>query len=110
MNGTPRTLAVATDAQGRRTDTWLQASTDRTAWKAHNHTTYDTTGRITRITARAGQGDTDNTIVVDLSYCYAAGTIPGTCTTGTTADRSTIQWMKDDVSGATTAYTYVGTG
>lgn len=108
--GGARTLAVATDAQGRRTDTWLQANTDRTRWKAHNHTTYDTSGRITRVTSRAGEGDHDNTIVMDLSYCYTANTTPGTCTASTSNDRSKIQWTKDNITGATTAYTYDAAG
>ncbi|HSN36193.1 MAG TPA: hypothetical protein VLT34_07580 [Arthrobacter sp.] len=47
-NGAPKTLAVATDDRGRRTDTWLQASADRSTWMAHTHTDYDRTGRITR--------------------------------------------------------------
>lgn len=108
--GGTRTLAVATDAQGRRTDTWLQASTDHTRWKAHNHTTYDTTGRITRVTSRAGEGDHDNTIVMDLAYCYTANTTPGNCTTSTSNDRNKVQWTKDNVSGATTSYTYDAAG
>jgi RHS repeat-associated protein len=105
-NGTPQTLAVATDDRGRRTDTWLQASADRTTWAAHTHTGYDRTGRVTRVLAEQGTGDASNSNVVDLTYCYSAGSTAPTCPTTTTADRSKIQWVKNNLSGAVTAYTY----
>ncbi|MHA7175168.1 RHS repeat domain-containing protein [Arthrobacter sp. Sr24] len=69
----PKTLAFATDDRGRRTDTWMQANPALTTWKAHTHTDYDTTGRVTRAIANSGNGDTDNTVVMDQSYCYSAG-------------------------------------
>ena len=78
-NGTPQTLAVATDDRGRRTDTWLQASADRTTWAAHTHTDYDRTGRVTRVLAEQGTGDASNSNVVDLTYCYSAGSTAPTC-------------------------------
>jgi RHS repeat-associated protein len=106
IEGVQKTLAVATDNRGRRTDTWLQASPSRTQWKAHTHTDYDTTGRVTRIVSKAGEGDTDNTTVVDLSYCYAAGSVAPACSTATTADRSKIRWMKNNLTGAVTTYSY----
>lgn len=105
-NGAPKTLAVATDDRGRRTDTWLQANADRSTWMAHTHTDYDRTGRITRVIAEQGQGNADNTDVVDLTYCYSAGSTAPTCPTTTTADRSKIQWVKNNLTGAVTAYTY----
>ncbi|MCI9872814.1 RHS repeat domain-containing protein [Arthrobacter humicola] len=105
-NGTPQTLAVATDDRGRRTDTWLQASADRTTWAAHTHTDYDRTGRVTRVLAEQGTGDASNSNVVDLTYCYSAGSTAPTCPSTTTADRSKIQWVKNNLTGAVTAYTY----
>ncbi|WP_432246120.1 RHS repeat domain-containing protein (plasmid) [Arthrobacter sp. G.S.26] len=110
IDGVQKTLAVATDDRGRRTDTWLQASPARTAWKAKSHTDYDRSGRVTRVTAKSGEGDTDNTTVMDLSYCYAAGSTAPTCSTTATADRSKIQWVKDNLSGAVTTYTYDAAG
>jgi RHS repeat-associated protein len=106
LYGEPQTLAVATDDRGRRTDTWLQANADRTAWAAHTHTDYDRTGRISRVIAEQGSGDTDNTTVVDLTYCYSAGSTAPTCPTTTTADRSKIQWVMNNLTGSVTKYTY----
>jgi RHS repeat-associated protein len=106
LYGEPQTLAVATDDRGRRTDTWLQANADRTAWAAHTHTDYDRTGRISRVTAAQGTGDTDNTTVVDLTYCYSAGSTAPSCPTTTTADRAKIQWVKNNLTGAVSKYTY----
>lgn len=106
IQGVQKTLAVATDNRGRRTDTWLQASPSRTQWKAHTHTDYDTTGRVTRVVSKSGEGDTNNTTVVDLSYCYAAGSTAPSCSTATADDRSKIRWMKNNLTGAVTTYTY----
>ncbi len=108
--GNPQTLAFATDDQGRRTDTWLQANGDRTTWAAHTKTAYDTTGRVTRVTAEEGPSNTSNTPVMDLTYCYSAGSTAPTCPTTPAQDRSKIQWVKDNLTGAVTAYTYDGAG
>ncbi len=108
--GTPQTLAFATDDRGRRTDTWLQANPDRTTWAAHTKTEYDTTGRVTRVIGEQGSGNTSNTKVVDLSYCYSAGSTAPTCPTTAAQDRSKIQWVKDNLTGAVTNYTYDGAG
>jgi RHS repeat-associated protein len=105
-SGQQKTLAVATDDRGRRTDTWLQATPSRTQWKAHTHTDYDRTGRVSRVIAKSGEGDTDNTTVMDLTYCYSAGSTAPTCPTTASADRSKIQWVKNNLTGAVTAYTY----
>ncbi|WP_155855684.1 RHS repeat domain-containing protein [Arthrobacter sp. 9MFCol3.1] len=105
-NGTPQTLAVATDDRGRRTDTWLQASADRTTWAAHTHTDYDRSGRVTHVLAEQGSGDASNSNVVDLTYCYSAGSTAPTCPSTASADRSKIQWVKNNLSGAVTAYSY----
>jgi RHS repeat-associated protein len=105
-SGQQKTLAVATDDRGRRTDTWLQATPSRTQWKAHTHTDYDRTGRVSRVIAKSGEGDTDNTTVMDLTYCYSAGSTAPSCPTTASADRSKIQWVKNNLTGAVTAYTY----
>ena len=43
---------------------------------------------------------------MELTYCHAAGSPAPTCPSTTTADRSKIQWVKDNLTGAVTAYTY----
>jgi len=108
--GSPQTLAFATDDRGRRTDTWLQANGDRTQWAAHTKTEYDTTGRVTRVIGQQGSGNASNTPVMDLSYCYSAGSTAPTCPTTATQDRSKIQWVKDNLTSAVTNYTYNGAG
>ena len=84
----------------------MDANTNHTTWAAHSHTDYDTTGRVSRTTAQVGTGDTDNRPVMDLTYCHAAGSTAPTCPSTATADRSNIQWVKDNLTGAVTAYTY----
>ena len=106
LYGVEKTLAFATDDRGRRTDTWMEASRDRTVWAARTHTDYDTSGRVTRTTAYTGPNNTNNTLVMDLSYCYTSGTTAPNCTANPAADRSKIQWVKDNLTGAVTAYTY----
>lgn len=108
--GKPQTVAFATDDRGRRTDTWLQANPSRTTWAAHTKTEYDTTGRVTRVTGEQGTGNTSNTPVMDMSYCYSAGSTAPTCPTTSAQDRSKIQWAKDNITGAVTNYTYDGAG
>ena len=105
-NGVEKTLAFGVDDRGRRTDSWMQSSKDRTVWAAHTHTDYDTAGKITRVTAQTGPNNTDNTPVMDLTYCYTAGTTAPTCTPNPASDRTKVQWVKDNLSGAISSYTY----
>jgi RHS repeat-associated protein len=105
-SGDVKVLAFGVDDKGRRTDSWLQTNGDRTSWAAHTHTDYDFSGKVTRVTAQTGPGNADNTPVMDLSYCYTAGTTAPNCTANATADRSKVQWIKDNLSGAVSAYTY----
>ncbi|WP_186760546.1 RHS repeat-associated core domain-containing protein [Arthrobacter alpinus] len=107
-NGGNHVLAFATDDRGRRTDTWMDTNPAHTTWAAHTHTDYDTTGRVTRTTAQVGTGDSDNRPVMDISYCHAAGSVAPTCPTNTSADRANIQWVKDNLTGSVTAYSYDG--
>ncbi|MBG6218920.1 RHS repeat-associated protein [Arthrobacter sp. CAN_A6] len=102
--GAQKTVNFATDDRGRRTDTWLDSDPSNTTWAAHTRNSYDTTGRITRVLAEQ-QNEFGTFPVVDLSYCYNAGTT-GTCATTTASDRTKIQRVTDNISGAVTAYTY----
>lgn len=105
-NGGPHVLAFATDDRGRRTDSWMDSNVDHTTWAAHTHTDYDTSGRVVGVTAEEGEGDADNTTVMDLTYCYAAGATSPTCPSTASADRSKLRWVKDNLTGAATTYTY----
>lgn len=107
-DGIRGTTKFAVDAQGRRTDTWMRANDGTARWAAHTHTDYDTNGRPTRVLGErrsAGSATSPITTVVDLTYCYAVSTYP-TCSTTPSADRSLVQWRRDNLTGQLTTYTY----
>lgn len=103
-------LRFTVDDQGRRTGTYLQADAALTTWAARSLTTYDASGRVTRVTADSGPS-TGN--VVNTSYCYAAGTLPGgihtTCAPSASNDRDKVRWSKDR-SGKGMVYIYDTSG
>lgn len=105
INATDQVLGFATDNRGRRTDTWLQTNGSRTSWAAHTHNDYDTSSRVSRTIAETGPATTPTT-TMDVSYCYNSATPAPTCSTGTTTDRTKLQWSKDNLTGQVTAYTY----
>ena len=104
--GGTQTLLFAVDSQGRRTDTWLQANADHSTWAAHQHTTYDSSGRVLTLTADAGSGDASYTRIVNLTYCYNTSSAAPPCGTGASTDREKLQWKKDNITGALTTYSY----
>ena len=107
LNGEEKTLKIATDDRGRRTDVWMDYQPNGDWWAAHTHTDYDNTGRVKRVKSTEGFGATE-TVVSDLSYCYTFGSTPaaGCSTTDATKDRSKIQWVQNATDGSATAYTY----
>jgi YD repeat-containing protein len=107
---TPEVLTFQTDAQGRRTDEWLNASASNTVWGAHVHTSYDTSGRVTEVTAQEGSGDSSNRTIYDVSYCYNAGSAAPSCAAGTSTDHSKLQWQRNNLTGQVTSYAYDGNG
>ena len=77
---------------------------------ARNLVTYDDSGRVVRVTADVGPA-TDYDRVVDITYCYTAGTTPaGGCTTSAAGDRDKLVWQKDNLTGKATTYDYDGAG
>ncbi|MBS2938515.1 RHS repeat-associated core domain-containing protein [Nocardioides sp. J2M5] len=109
-------LRFTVDNQGRRTGAYLQADAALTTWAGRTLTTYDGSGRVTRVTADTGPTSAN---IIDISYCYAAGTAPTTnpggtpgaaCTTSTANDRDKLVWKKDNLTGQTTTYTYDTSG
>lgn len=100
----------ANDANGRRTDTWLASNATHTAWAAHTHTDYDSSGRVQNVLGRRGPA-TSPTTVINQTTCYAAGAIAPACDRASaTADRTKIRWISDAVSGETTTYSYDNAG
>ncbi|TAM67838.1 MAG: hypothetical protein EPN48_12550 [Microbacteriaceae bacterium] len=112
-NGSFQYLYYTTDDQGRRTDTYLQSDPTKVFWLGHTHYDYDTSGRVTRVSAetQANADPANKATVFDTSYCYNAGSAAPTCSTTTTSDRSQLQWSKDNLTGGlTTSYAYDGSG
>ncbi|MDB6427455.1 hypothetical protein [Curtobacterium sp. 20TX0008] len=102
--GTAKQLYKTDSNSGRRTDTWMNAvpnadsTKDPETWEARQHVEYDKSGKITRIQA---WGDEDRSKpIVDVTYCYVAGTTPGgSCDADTAKDRDKLQWSKDNTTG-----------
>jgi RHS repeat-associated protein len=101
--GAPTVFATS---NGGRSDVWLQSNSAHTTWAAHEHFSYDSTGRLTAVLGENGPA-TAPTMVENETLCYAAGTAPQSCTgTPATADRSNLQSSYESVSGETHTYTY----
>lgn len=107
--GTARAaMRFTTDEKGRRTNTYLAANSAVTTWAARSTNHYDDSGRVTRVVADRGNGTPS---VIDVTYCYTAGTTPASgCTTNPANDRGKLEWKKDNVSNATVTYTYDDSG
>ena len=109
-NNTTETIHFVTDPNGRRTDTYVDANADNSAWASRTHTDYDSSGRIQETQGWTGPSSSSNQRIYDLYYCYNAGTTSPSCGTTSTNDRSKIQWVTDNQSGQSTAYTYDTSG
>lgn len=100
------TTQFANDADGKRTDVWLQSNADHSAWQAHEHFSYDSSGRMSAVKGENGPA-TGPTTVENETICYATGVAPTSCSSAaTTADRSNVQSTYESVSGQTNTYTY----
>jgi RHS repeat-associated protein len=93
------------DANGRRTDAWLQSDTGHTAWAAHEHLSYDASGRVIGALGQNGPATTPVT-ALNETLCYSAGAIAPACPTTSTLDRSNVAWLSDTVTGETATFTY----
>jgi len=93
------------DANGRRTDAWLQSDTGHTAWAAHEHLSYDASGRMIGALGQNGPA-TAPVNALNETLCYSAGAIAPACPTTSTLDRSNVAWLSDTVTGETATFTY----
>jgi len=93
------------DANGRRTDAWLQSNTLHTGWAAHEHLSYDASGRVIGALGQNGPA-TAPVNVVNETLCYSSGAIAPACPSTPTLDRSNVAWLSDTVTGETATYTY----
>lgn len=113
-DGAFQTTRYATDAQGRRTDTWLQSTNpDNSTHAGHEVTSYDTSGRVKQLTATTNDNSGTPSgidVVFDMVYCYNTASAAPTCGTGATTDRDKLQWTKNNVTNQVTAYKYDTSG
>ena len=105
QNGHTETTVFANDADGRRTDAWLQSNAAHTVWAAHEQFTYDTSGRIKTVLGQNGPATSPAT-VVDETQCYTVNSTAPTCSPATKDDRTDVQSVHDNVTGETTVYSY----
>jgi RHS repeat-associated protein len=105
QNGSSLATYFAYDASDRRTDEWLQANSTHSTWAAHQHFSYDSSGRVTAAVGQNGPA-TAPVDVLNQTVCYSAGSTAPTCPSTATSDRSNVAWVRDSVSGQTTTYTY----
>lgn len=105
QNGHTETTVFHNDADGRRTDAWLQSNATHTVWAAHEQFTYDLSGRIKTVLGQNGPA-TSPTTVVNETQCYSVNSTAPNCSTATGDDRSNVQSVFDSVTGETTSYSY----
>lgn len=102
-----------TDPNGRRTDVWLQSTSNTTgstannAWAAHINYSYDSSNRVTGITADRGPASSP-VAQMNVTYSFDPSTTGTTCqpTPPPAGDRSKLQSAVDHILGQTTVYCY----
>ncbi len=110
-NNTTETIRFVADPDtGRRTDTYVDSNADNSTWASRTHTDYDSSGRIQEVQGWVGPSSSSNQRIYDLYYCYNAGSTSPNCGTTSANDRAELQWVTDNVSGQSTAYTYDSRG
>jgi len=101
-------LAIHTfsyDADGRRTATFFNTVTGNTTWAARTLTTYDKSGRITRITTALNSSPGD--LVLDTSYCYSPFVSGQSCPTASAStDTGLLQYSTNNMTGTVSVYSY----
>lgn len=101
-------MVLAYDTLARLVSTTLASTNGGTNYAARASYGYDTAGRVTSVTANLGPATAN---VIDLAYCYMAGTAPaGGCTATAANDRAKLVWRKDNLGGRSTTYTYDTSG
>ena len=93
------------DADGRRTATFFNTVTGNATWAARTLTSYDKSGRITRITTALNS--TPSSLVFDTSYCYSPFVSGQSCpTTSSTTDSGLLRYSTNNVTGTVSVYSY----
>jgi RHS repeat-associated protein len=92
------------DKDGRRTHTYFNTVTGNATWTTRTVTTYDKSGRVTRITAARNTNPDDR--IFDMSYCYAPFVAGQPCSTVTSSDSGVRRWQRDEITGTVSVYSY----
>jgi RHS repeat-associated protein len=105
-NGTLYTFTY--DADGRRTATFFNTVSGNSTWTARTLTTYDKSGRITRITRiTTALNSSPSDLVSDTSYCYSPFVSGQACPTGTSStDKGLLQYATDNLTSKVSVYSH----
>jgi RHS repeat-associated protein len=89
---------------GERTDTYFATNAADTTWAVKYVTSYDASGRISRIQALGNSGATT---LSDISYCYSKYVSGQACPTSqASTDRSLVQYSVNNQTSVVSQYTY----
>jgi RHS repeat-associated protein len=98
------------DDEGRRTDSKMAGTYGAPGTVAATHNTYDNSGRLTRTTSKRWQkvnNADQESVVYDVSYCYAKRVGTSACSTAKIDDTGLRQWQTEHHrGGAVQVYTY----
>lgn len=97
------------DGAGRRIDTWWRTNADNTTFASHTHNDFGPGGNLIKNwTNTSGNGYKG---VVDVSYCNAKYQAGAACPTGSSSSNTDkIQWMKNNLTGEVSQFTYDSMG
>jgi RHS repeat-associated protein len=93
------------DADGRRTATFFNTVTGNSTWAARTLTTYDKSGRITRITTALNSNP--SSLVFDTSHCYSPFVSGQSCpTSSSSTDKALLQYATNNLTGKVSVYSH----
>ncbi len=87
-----------------RTHTYFNTVAGNATWTTHTITTYDKSGRVTRITASRNTNPNDR--ILDVSYCYTPFVSGQPCATSN--DSGLRRWQRDEITGTISVNSYDG--
>jgi YD repeat-containing protein len=97
--------AFSYDADGRRTATYFNTVPGNATWAARTLTSYDKSGRITRITTALNSSPSN--LAFDTSYCYSPFVSGQSCpTSSSSTDKALLQYATDNLTGKISVYSY----
>jgi RHS repeat-associated protein len=90
----------------QRTTTWFNTNSTESTWEGKIVTSYDLSGRISRI--QAYNAETPSDVVSDVSYCYSKYVSGTACPTTQDAstDTSLLQYSTNNQTSTVSQYTY----